>query len=121
MLSVASSGTGQQTVRALGAGGAWCARGAELVEAWQRAALGAGAAAAWLALRLQAAAAAVVAAAALLAVLQRTMHAADPGQIPCLSTSIYTSFTTHMLRYHYHLPSRLFDRTLFVLATPHSN
>ncbi|XP_035433428.2 uncharacterized protein LOC118264894 isoform X1 [Spodoptera frugiperda] len=72
---------GQQTVRALGAGGAWCARGAELVEAWQRAALGAGAAAAWLALRLQAAAAAVVAAAALLAVLQRTVHAADPGLI----------------------------------------
>ncbi|KAH9632342.1 hypothetical protein HF086_010267 [Spodoptera exigua] len=53
-------------------------RGAELVEAWQRAALGAAAAAQWLALRLQAAAAAVVAAAALLAVLQRTMHAADP-------------------------------------------
>ncbi|XP_026732381.1 ABC transporter C family member 13 [Trichoplusia ni] len=72
---------GLDTVRALGAGGAWAGRGAELVEAWQRAALSAAAAAQWLALRLQAAAAAAVAAAALLAVLQRTLHAADPGLI----------------------------------------
>nr|XP_049696505.1 uncharacterized protein LOC110371605 [Helicoverpa armigera] len=72
---------GADTVRALGAGGAWSARGAELVEAWQRAALSAAAAQQWLALRLQAAAAAVVAGAALLAVLQRALHAADPGLI----------------------------------------
>ena len=72
--------TGHDTVRALGAGGAWVSRGSEHVEAWQRASLSAAGAAQWLALRLQAAAAAVVAAAALLAVLQRTLHAADPGE-----------------------------------------
>lgn len=67
------------TIRALGAGGRWAARGEEAVERWQRAALCAGGAAQWLALRLQATAAAVLAAAAALAVLQRATHAADPG------------------------------------------
>ncbi|KAJ8730790.1 hypothetical protein PYW08_002203 [Mythimna loreyi] len=72
---------GHDTVRAMGVSGAWVSRGSEQVEAWQRAALSAAGAAQWLALRLQAASAAVVAAAALLAVLQRTLHAADPGLI----------------------------------------
>ncbi|CAG4948573.1 unnamed protein product [Colias eurytheme] len=72
---------GQTCVRGLGAGEAWCSRGEELVERWQRAALCGGAAAQWLALRLQAAAAAALAAAALLAVLQRATHAANPGLV----------------------------------------
>ncbi|XP_075974742.1 ATP-binding cassette sub-family C member 10 [Anticarsia gemmatalis] len=72
---------GLDTVRAFGASGAWSARGAELVEAWQRAALSASAASQWLALRLQIAAATVVAAAATLAVVQRSLHTADSGLI----------------------------------------
>lgn len=70
---------GLDTVRAFGASGAWSSRGAELVEAWQRAALSAAAASQWLALRLQITAATVVAAAAGLAVLQRSLHTADSG------------------------------------------
>ncbi|XP_072938675.1 ATP-binding cassette sub-family C member 10 [Epargyreus clarus] len=72
---------GMSTVRALGAGARWAERGELQVEAWQRGALAAAAAAQWLALRLQAAAAAALAAAALLAVLQREAHAADPGLV----------------------------------------
>ncbi|CAH2076394.1 unnamed protein product, partial [Iphiclides podalirius] len=72
---------GLTTIRALDAGGRWAERGDELVEVWQRAALCGAAAAQWLALRLQAAAGAAVAAAALLAVLQRALHAADPGLV----------------------------------------
>ncbi|XP_013179394.1 PREDICTED: multidrug resistance-associated protein 7 [Papilio xuthus] len=72
---------GLTVVRALGACGRWGERGEELCEGWQRAALCGAAAAQWLALRLQAAAAATVAAAALIAVLQRATHAADPGLV----------------------------------------
>lgn len=68
-------------IRAMGSASRWGERGDELVEAWQRAALGGAACAQWLALRLQVAAAAAVAAAALVAVLQRATHAADPGII----------------------------------------
>ncbi|XP_068632456.1 ATP-binding cassette sub-family C member 10 [Battus philenor] len=72
---------GLRTVRALGGCGRWAERGEELVEAWQRAALCGAAAGQWLALRLQATAGAAVTVAALLAVLQRTLHAADPGLV----------------------------------------
>ncbi|XP_045534773.1 ATP-binding cassette sub-family C member 10 [Papilio machaon] len=72
---------GLTVVRALGACGRWGERGEELCEGWQRAALCGAAAAQWLALRLQAAAAVTVAAAALIAVLQRATHAADPGLV----------------------------------------
>lgn len=66
-------------MRAMGAASSWGDRGSELVEAWQRAALCASAASCWLSLRLQASSGIVVAAAALLAVLQREVHSADPG------------------------------------------
>ncbi|XP_045532531.1 ABC transporter C family member 13 [Pieris brassicae] len=72
---------GLTSIRGLGATEAWCIRGEELVERWQRAALCGSAAAQWLGLRLQAAAAAALAAAALIAVLQRATHAADPGLV----------------------------------------
>ncbi|XP_026315550.1 multidrug resistance-associated protein 7 [Hyposmocoma kahamanoa] len=72
---------GLTTVRAMGAASSWGDRGSELVEAWQRAALCASAASCWLSLRLQASSSIVVAAAALLAVLQRELHAADPGLV----------------------------------------
>ncbi|XP_049867954.1 uncharacterized protein LOC126368123 [Pectinophora gossypiella] len=74
---------GLTTIRALGSdtSSRWASRGAEGVEAWQRAAMCAAAAAQWLALRLQAAAAALVAGAALLAVLQRGTPAADAGLV----------------------------------------
>ncbi|CAK1601027.1 unnamed protein product [Parnassius mnemosyne] len=72
---------GLTTVRALGSSERWAERGDELVETWQRTALCGAGAAQWLALRLQAAAGAAVAAAALLAVLQRATHAADPGLV----------------------------------------
>nr|XP_026483882.1 ABC transporter C family member 13 isoform X1 [Vanessa tameamea] len=72
---------GLSTVRALGAAARWAERGEEGVERWQRAALCGAAAAQWLALRLQAVAAVAVVAAALLAVLQRATHAADPGLV----------------------------------------
>ncbi|XP_026752373.2 uncharacterized protein LOC113512651 [Galleria mellonella] len=72
---------GLTTLRAMDVSGRWAERGEELVEAWQRAALCGAAASQWLALRLQAAAGAVAAAAALLAVLQRAAHAADPGLV----------------------------------------
>ncbi|XP_063822575.1 ATP-binding cassette sub-family C member 10 [Ostrinia nubilalis] len=72
---------GLTIIRAMSASGRWADAGDELVEGWQRAALCAAGAAQWLALRLQAGAAAVVAAAAALAVLQRAVHAADPGLV----------------------------------------
>ncbi|XP_034827291.1 ATP-binding cassette sub-family C member 10 [Maniola hyperantus] len=72
---------GLSSIRALGAAARWAERGEESVERWQRAALCGAAAAQWLALRLQGAAAAAVAGAALVAVLQRATHAADPGLV----------------------------------------
>ncbi|CAH2245853.1 jg8527 [Pararge aegeria aegeria] len=72
---------GLSNIRALGAAARWAERGEESVERWQRAALCGAAASQWLALRLQAAAAAAVAGAALVAVLQRATHAADPGLV----------------------------------------
>ncbi|KAI5642716.1 ABC transporter transmembrane region domain-containing protein [Phthorimaea operculella] len=72
---------GLTTVRAMAADSRWLELGSELVESWQRAALCAAAAAQWLGLRLQVSAGAVVAAAALVAVLQRATHAADPGLV----------------------------------------
>ncbi|CAG9785699.1 unnamed protein product [Diatraea saccharalis] len=72
---------GLTTIRAMGANSRWSDIGDEYVEAWQRAALCSAAASQWLALRLQASSGCVVAVAALLAVLQRTVHAADPGLV----------------------------------------
>ncbi|KAL4720610.1 hypothetical protein ACJJTC_009260 [Scirpophaga incertulas] len=69
------------TIRAMGASSRWAESGEEWVESWQRAALCSAAASQWLALRLQACAAAVTGTAALLAVLQRAMHASDPGLV----------------------------------------
>ncbi|XP_059046342.1 uncharacterized protein LOC131841950 [Achroia grisella] len=72
---------GLTTLRAMDVSGRWAERGEELVEAWQRAALCGAAASQWLALRLQFCSGAVVAAAALLAVLQRATHTAEPGLV----------------------------------------
>ncbi|KAL4715350.1 hypothetical protein ACJJTC_015121 [Scirpophaga incertulas] len=69
------------TIRAMGASSRWAESGEEWVESWQRAALCSAAASQWLALRLQACAAAVTGTAALLAALQRAMHASDPGLV----------------------------------------
>nr|ASS36022.1 ABCC10 [Samia ricini] len=72
---------GHTSIRAMGGCARWEEQGEGLVEAWQRAALCAGAAAQWLALRLQLTAGCVVVAAALLAVLQRSLHAEYAGLI----------------------------------------
>lgn len=72
--------SGLTTIRAMGTSSRWADTGDEFVESWQRAALCSAGASQWLALRLQASAGVVVAAAALLAVLQRAVHASDPGE-----------------------------------------
>ncbi|RVE41407.1 hypothetical protein evm_013944 [Chilo suppressalis] len=72
---------GITTIRAMGASNRWSDIGDEYVETWQKTALCSAAASQWLALRLQASSGSVVAAAALLAVLQRAVHAADPGLV----------------------------------------